>query len=385
MRIVLAGLLAGLTVLTGTASTAAAAPVTAPAEKAPPRLSVPPPTGRLNVGSDTLHLVDTGRTDPWVPSSGPRELMVTMWYPTAFELGHRTRYVTRAESEAFFAFQRSQGVPIPDDLPDGIMATTRIHARADAPPLPKVGGRPLVVLSPGFTLPRATLTGLAEDLASRGYVVAAIDHAYESSGTSFPSGLRTCVACEVAEAKDVPPVRSADASFVLDRLTGRHPAWRWSRIIDERRIAMVGHSIGGASASAAMAKDRRIDAGVNLDGTVFTPLPEKGFDRPFMLVGTQQLHHPGGEDETWDATWERLHGPRYWFSVDDTGHLSFTDTAVLANQIGLEDPTASMKGVRATEITRAYVGAFLDRHLRGGDGSLLDGDSPRYPEVHAHH
>lgn len=383
MRIVLAGLLAGLTVLTGTASSAAAA---APAEKSPPpRLSVPPPTGRLAVGSDTLHLVDDDRTDPWVPSSGARELMVTLWYPTALDLGNRTRYVTKAESEAFFAFQRAQGVPIPDDLPADVMATTRTHSRDGARPLPRIGGRPLVLLSPGFTLPRATLTGLAEDLASRGYVVAAIDHAYESSGTSFPSGLRTCVACEVAEAKDVPPVRRADASFVLDRLTGRNPAWRWSRIIDERHIAMVGHSIGGASASAAMAVDRRIDAGVNLDGTVFTPLPEDGLDRPFMLFGTQRLHHPGGEDETWDATWAKLHGPRYWFSVDDTGHLSFTDTAVLANQIGIEDPTAPMKGVRATEITRAYVGAFLDRHLRGRDGSLLDGESPRFTEVNPHH
>jgi predicted dienelactone hydrolase len=33
--------------------------------------------------------------------------------------------------------------------------------------------RPLIVLSPGFTNSRSALTGLAEDLASHGYVVAA--------------------------------------------------------------------------------------------------------------------------------------------------------------------------------------------------------------------
>ena len=55
------------------------------------------------------------------------------------------------------------------------VAGTRTHARESARPRP--GRYPLVVLSPGFTLHRHTQTGLAEDLASRGYAVASIDHA----------------------------------------------------------------------------------------------------------------------------------------------------------------------------------------------------------------
>src|SRR5690606_18064979 len=47
---------------------------------------------------------------------------------------------------------------------------------------------PLVVLSPGFTQPVSTLTSLAEDLASRGYVVAGIDHPYESHATPLADG-----------------------------------------------------------------------------------------------------------------------------------------------------------------------------------------------------
>ncbi|MFE9844157.1 hypothetical protein [Streptomyces goshikiensis] len=39
-----------------------------------------------------------------------------------------------------------------------------------------------------MTMPRSTLTTLAEELASRGRVVAAVDHAYESDGTLFPGG-----------------------------------------------------------------------------------------------------------------------------------------------------------------------------------------------------
>lgn len=37
-------------------------------------------------------------------------------------------------------------------------------------------------------MPRATLTGLAEELASRGYIVAGIGHNYEADGIMFPDG-----------------------------------------------------------------------------------------------------------------------------------------------------------------------------------------------------
>lgn len=366
MRILVAGLVAGLTLC---AAPAAAADTTS-------KLEVPEPTGRHSVGATTYHLADETRTDPWRPKSGHRELMTTMWYPTAVPHGKSAKYLTAAESEAFVDFQRDHGTPIPDDVPGDVLTGVRTHAAADVPPLPRPGGRPLVLLSPGLTLPRATLTGLATDLASKGYLVAAVDHAYESSGTSFPDGLKPCVACDATEPAAIPPVRSADVSFVLDRLT-RSRGW----LIDEDRIAMVGHSIGGASAATAMVADHRIDAGVNLDGTFFDPLPAAGLRKPFLMLGTTR-HRPGGYDESWDAAWERLRGPRYWFTIDDTGHLSFTDTAVLANQMGLTDPHAPMSGTRATAITRAYVGAFLDRHLRGAGSSLLDGPSERFPEAH---
>jgi hypothetical protein len=35
----------------------------------------------------------------------------------------------------------------------------------------------------------------------------------------------------------------------------------------------------------------------------------------------------------------------------------------------------------ALDITRAYVRAFFDQHLRGTPQALLDQPSPRYPEV----
>ncbi|MGJ5826289.1 hypothetical protein [Streptomyces ossamyceticus] len=40
-----------------------------------------------------------------------------------------------------------------------------------------------------------------------------------------------------------------------------------------------------------------------------------------------------------------------------------------------------LSGARGVEITRAYVGAFLDRQLRNRSRPLLDGPSVHLPEV----
>lgn len=154
------------------------------------RLRLPRPTGPFRVGAETLHLTDHSRRDPWVPEAGDRELMVSLSYPARGGGAGRERpYLTGEEARLLVEFPERPGVD------PARVAATRTHARTGARPAP--GRFPLVLLSPGFTLPRATLTSLAEDLASRGYVVAAIDPAYESSGTAFPGGRTlTCVACE---------------------------------------------------------------------------------------------------------------------------------------------------------------------------------------------
>ena len=61
-------------------------------------------------------------------------------------------------------------------------------------------------------------------------------------------------------------------------------------------------------------------------------------------------------------------------------HASFTDLGLLADQFGI-DIGASIHGARSLDITRAYVRAFFDQHLRGRPQALLDQPSPSYPEV----
>ncbi|KOG34933.1 MULTISPECIES: alpha/beta hydrolase family protein [Streptomyces] len=342
--------------------------------------ALPAPTGPYAVGSTVVPLVDRSRTDPWVPTADGRALMVTLHYPAARSGGGRPApYATREEAR-LLARQLGPGVE------GDVLARTRTHSRSDARPAP--GRRPLVLLSPGFGVSRWTLTHLAEDLASRGYVVASVDHAYESFGISLPDGRTlTCVACTALDeggvhGSVVTSTRAADMRYVLDRLTGARPVWRHADVIDASRVGMAGHSIGGASAATTMAADPRVDAGVNMDGAFWEDLPAEGLrGRPFMMLGTHDdTHLPGGTDTTWDRTWPALDGWKRWITVAGSEHFTFSDGPVIARHFGL--PQAPLPTDRAVAVTRTYVAAFFDRHLRGVPRPVLDGPSPENPEVH---
>ncbi|MCP2345602.1 alpha/beta hydrolase family protein [Nonomuraea roseoviolacea] len=356
---------------TAAASTVAASTVRAEAGS----MALPAPTGPRPVGTVSLHLVDRGRPDPWVPTEKARELMVSLWYPAAKGGGATAAYMTVEEAKALLEGQKVTGTPA--EAVSGI----RTHAVTGARPAGRRGTLPLVVLSPGFTMPRSSLTALAEELASRGYVVAGIDHVHESFGTSLPGGrFADCAACEEQESDGwkfgdkAIRSRQADVSFVLDHLLGRHPAWKGARLVDRSRVGMAGHSLGGASAPWTMLKDPRVRAGVNMDGTFFVPLPEQGLKRPFMLMGAGEVHEPGGEDFTWDRDWARTTGWKRWITLEGGDHGSFTDYPLMTKQSG-----------REPEITRAYVAAFMDRNLRGEDEPLLDGPSGTFPEIRFWH
>ena len=349
--------------------------------------SLPEPTGPCPVGTTSLCLKDVSRPDPWAAGVNARELMVSLWYPATPAGGRRARYMTPAESELQLTGRGITGVP-----PD-VLSTVLTNAVGDATPAGRRRTLPLVVLSPGFTNPRSTLTALAEDLASHGYVVAGIDHTYESLATAFPDGrVTTCLAREAPRSgrgEKVVAGRAADVSFVLGELTGAHPAWPGAALIDPSRMAMAGHSAGGAAAIAAMLADSRIRAGIDMDGATHAQIPDHGLSRPFLFLGKQSNYTPGsgggipgkpGPASTWERDWKLLTGWKRWLLVAGTVHASFTDLALLADQSGI-DIGAALPGARSLDITRAYVRAFFDLHLRSRPQPLLDQPSPRYPEV----
>jgi Platelet-activating factor acetylhydrolase, isoform II len=172
-----------------------------------------------------------------------------------------------------------------------------------------------------FTNSRSALTALAEDLARQ--------------------------APRRDRKEEVAASRAADVCFVLDELTGAHPAWPGAGWIDLSRIAMAGHSAGGAAAIATMLADSRIRAGIDMDGSTAAPIPDEGLARPFLFLGKQSSYTPGsrgavttlrdwkllrGAVTTWERDWELLTGWKRWLVVAGAVHASFTDLALLADQ-----------------------------------------------------
>ncbi|MFJ5117557.1 alpha/beta hydrolase family protein [Kitasatospora sp. NPDC088548] len=364
-----------------TASPAAEPPSTAssfgsPADATAGAPQVPAPTTRRPVGATSVHLVDTGRHDPWRPDAATRELMATLWYPAQSARGEQLPYISPEVSTALY------GTPDLSTVGTGVKART----------VPAPGRHPLVVLSPGYGYSRTSLTALAEDLAARGYAVAALDHTYETV-VQFPDGrVESCLICDRVDeqrAAEVTLSRAKDIGFLIDRLTAPGPGLVRGLQIDRSRIGAAGHSIGGASAIEAMREDGRIRAAANLDGDVFVPLPADGLSRPVLLLGAQR-HAGASPTANWDETWQHLTGWKRWLDLPEGGHLSFCDVHWLVDSLGVRDQVppetaqgqyGTIKGDRALAATRAYLGAFFDRHLLNRPARLLDAPSAAYPEV----
>jgi dienelactone hydrolase len=320
--------------------------------------------------------------------------MVSLWYPTQRAHGYPLAPWLPPAAWARFE-QDALGV-------QGVLQAPLTHGRVGAPVERRRGGRPVVLYSPGLGGIRDSNTVLVEELVSRGFIVVTIDHTHEAGQVEFPGGR--------VETPALPPltpevleravaVRVADTRFVLDTLValnaGSNPDAEHRRLPAGLRsalrlssVGMFGHSLGGATAAETMLEDRRISAGVNLDGTLFGPVVNAGLDRPFMLVAAQG--HGRDNDETWAKFWANLLRWRLNLRLIGSAHNSFTDFQVLVPQVAgvlnlTPDAVQQLIGIidphRSIINQRAYITAFFNLHLRHRDNHLLDHPIPRFPEM----
>jgi predicted dienelactone hydrolase len=170
-------------------------------------------------------------------------------------------------------------------------------------------------------------------------------------------------------------VRIADTRYVLDALTRLDRERRndaFSGMLDLDHVGMFGHSLGGATAAATMLIDRRIDAGLDMDGFLFGKVAVSGLDKPFMLFAAD----PGIRRQPNLAQfWGRLRGPRYAVAFAGAAHFAFSDLVFLVPQLAGTDKAATEARLRplvgtvnstvAYAAEREYVLAYFDRTLRG--------------------
>ncbi|GAA0926086.1 hypothetical protein [Nonomuraea longicatena] len=326
-------------------------------------LALPSPHGPHQVGTQDLWLLDEDRTDPW-RQGHHRELMARLWYPVepdAVDGGVPVGAVGCGGEAEPGGVEPGAVEPDPAALPAGYLPPEvaahvlgmwaeegeefgpDLHAalagvRVHAVRRPPAGDRPapLVLLSPGLGEYAAGLTALAEDLASRGFLVAAVDHPYDAAAVRFPDGT---LAPHHEPGDDLEtrylPTRVADLRLVLDRLLAPGSPLR----VDPARIGAAGHSLGGAAVAELARTDPRLCAVAVLDGSLYGEVLSTGLDLPVLLCG---LTPPDPDDPDvlagWDALWPRLRGPRRRTTVEGAGHMSATDFDALAGPLGLRGP-----------------------------------------------
>jgi predicted dienelactone hydrolase len=386
--------LISLALTTGvTAALLAVAP--AVASTAPVQLTLPAPTGPDQIGTVSLHLVQAGRPDPWVPGR-TRELMISLTYP-ARDAG-RYPAATYMDAGAWKSFQQDLNLPV------GSLLVPQTAAHEGAPVDRHHGGLPVILYSPPSGGDRSFNTALVQDLASRGYLVASVDHTYTDDEVEFPDGrvaqrvlpetpTDQQLSTEVAE-------REKDMRFVLDELTaidhGVNPDAEHRPLPDGlsgamnlNEVGMLGMSLGGDTAAETMFDDPRIKAGIDLDGTLHDgPVVTAGLTRPFMLLSAAD--HNRNNDPSWASFWNASTGWKRDFQLLGSTHGSYFDGEILFPQLAgvlgltpakLTTLIGTISPARAITVESAYVDAFFDEHLRHHPEHLLDGPSPRFPEM----
>jgi predicted dienelactone hydrolase len=301
----------------------------------------------------------------------------------------------------------------------------RTHATEGAAFHPSVRRAPVLIFSHGGGEAREVYSAQLEDLASHGYVVAALSHTHEAVLTIARDGRHVLLAPRrwprptTTTIEGLPPAEEAspdrlrwwadDVRFVIDRLTAidRDGAAGppFAGRLDLARLGAFGHSAGGQAAAHACQVEPRLRACLNQDGlSAFAPyyLDARGWgmDQRFMLIVRNTPREAPSAEELaamkmsadqartlidrlearQEATLRRTGGGAYRVLIEaaSTTHADFGDLPFL------QATTAREAEVRAQilESIRLVTRSFFDAALKDARPPLFEGrDRPRFVEA----
>ncbi|WP_068878281.1 hypothetical protein [Phenylobacterium sp. CCH9-H3] len=355
---------------------------------------LPQPRGPHPVGEQVFRWVDASREETATPDPADRRnVVVQAWYPATPDRAARS---PRGQTPYLDGLGR---------LPGPIMAfptfVFRRFGEADTHATPRASVSnarrtwPVVIFSPGYGAPRAFYTGLAADLASRGYVVLTVDHPYEAAVTQLADGRAVGPAQyygrgdteRIAYMERQIPIRAADLRFVLDQLArpgaiGPQLAGR----LDTDRVAAIGHSFGGATAVLAASEDPRIRAVADIDGMLYGPVRGEALKGPLLLLESD--HDGTGFRARYVAATEavlsRVPAGGWRYAIGGANHFSFTDADYFFSLPGRWAVAQVMGGERGAAATQQVAADMLDAFLQGplrGEAGNVAQAAARYDGV----
>ncbi len=355
-----------------------------------------PHTGPYQVGKVDYDLVDQSRREIFTNDpQAKREILVNVYYPADPALG--TQPSPFMEGKTLDTFAQLYHLPT-NFINNALHSNAYIKA-----PLARFPGRyPVVLFSPGWGTDPLFYAPTLEDLASHGYVVAALWHTYSCDFTAFPDG-RVSFANKAGSDPDHYPdeqnqqlqirervggVWIDDAQFVMNQFAQFNQSdARFAGHLDLSRIGMFGHSFGGTVSLEAGKVDNRIKAVINVDGGLAfaEPAAHPGLQKPTMLmfsddpkVTDEELKQEGITRQQYEEALAQYHAqqqryyklsdPAYLLRLKNSAHLTYAAAMALVAPLVPDQITAidvgTIKGTRAVHIYDGYLIAFFNQHIK---------------------
>lgn len=370
--------------------------------------TLPEPTGEYHVGVTYLGFTDDARTELFsTDGESKREITVKVWYPSddksvpepyllSGELAIATEYFQFPEMYKSLMTNSSRDVPI---------STKRERY-------------PILIFSHGLGEHYSQNSILMEELASHGYIVLSVSHHYECKFSSFPDGRLTHIdlsnprfqkimqeqmnpgAMELLQrthnAKndeermkvlietgnalptiltESPRYWAEDLAFLIDRLediSGGNGIFE--RRLDLDSIGVFGMSLGGLATSVICTTDKRVKAGVSLDGGMYGTLLDEELEIPFMYMNSKRFLGYGR------IFTDRSKADCFSLGIRGADHYNFSDYSIYpVPAVGFL--LGTIEGKRTIEIMNVMVLAFFDRYLNGENKIDLIELAKKYPEI----
>ena len=337
-----------------------------------PLSDLPTPSGIHNVGTKIFEWSDESR-DEWFTEekNDKRRIVVQVWYPSEDTNSDPLLYLVSADQ---WLPALSNVLELPQFLFDHLR-NIGTHSVLNAPMNKKIKNSPLVLFSHGIWGMRFQNTAQFEALASRGYIVASVDHAYDASLTIFKDGtiadFRSGYEGELSEeefwALRNPQLRTrvSDIRFMIDTIGFKQLKSEevWS-VVDLERIGIFGHSYGGATSLIASIQDERIDAAIALDGWMI-PVPldviDGGSDKPFYYIGRESWPDP----LNYEQLNKLLKNSSNYSTLFLTGteHFDFSDTPLFSPYLQKFGLSGEIPAVELAKKLENEIVSFFDNHL----------------------
>ncbi|KAH8149680.1 uncharacterized protein LAJ45_06311 [Morchella importuna] len=359
-------------------------------------LQLPPPTGLFTIGTVEVQIHDSGRLDVLAPTPNiPRTFMVQVFYPAKYSTLHTLYYaVPYIKQHAALAYEAAKG------LQAGTLSALQSNSLPGATLYVADGNLTnIIVFSPGFQISRVFYTSILEDLASKGYVVVAIDHTYDAEAVEMADGSVATgrfvgvpeADLDLSEVAQAFTARTEDVVYVLNEvreIMAHVPGF--TDFVDIGGLAVFGHSFGGAAAAEVCWLDGRVLGGLNMDGDFYGEVVGKGLNKPFMYMdsahGDDVIRSPAQVE-----VWERLRSWRRHVRVSGLRHMGYSDFPMLIELLGLaqeipedvyEDLYGAAEAARSALVVKTFVAAFFDFLFTGVKSVLLSNElNEEWPEV----